>query len=68
MNIILLFVNHAVFIMFQFLCLDNGNNVAARRVGHFDRCINDNEHRIHDRMFYTDTRKQRHTIAYKTPS
>ena len=27
-------VNHAVFTMFQFLCLDNGNNVAARRVGH----------------------------------
>ena len=36
MNIILLFVNHAVFTMFQFLCLDNGNNVAARRLGHFD--------------------------------
>ena len=36
MNIILLFVNHAVFTMFQFLCLDNGNNVAARRVGNFD--------------------------------
>ena len=25
-----IFVNHAVFTMFQFLCSDNGNNVAAR--------------------------------------
>ena len=54
--------------MATMLPLDAGHSIAPAELGTSMYCINDDEHRIDVHIFYTDTRKQTHTIAYKTPS